>query len=194
DPNAINNWDINALNGTPSKGAVQAIEPTWASVQTRYGADLGSFNENWMNPIKSVAAGSRSMKSQWGRWVWPTSGGYRRGGVIPGPTGAPRVIKAHAGERVLPGGATRSWDNVARALDRYGERPHVRGMGSDVLAGGNREAEREQNELLREQNELLREQNAFLEELPEETGKKLRPRIQRIADDTLVGAAKARRR
>ncbi len=119
---------------------------------------------------------------------------YRRGGVIPGPAGAPRTIAAHAGERILPGGATRSWDNVARALGRYGDRPHVRDMGSDVLAGGNREAEREQNDLLREQNDLLRQQNALLEELPEETGKKLRPRIQRIADDTVVSAAKGRRR
>ncbi|MDP9486185.1 MAG: hypothetical protein M3Q49_10460, partial [Actinomycetota bacterium] len=196
DPNAINNWDINALNGTPSKGAVQAIEPTWASVQTKYGADLGSFNENWMNPIKSVAAGSRSMKSQWGRWVWPTSGGYRRGGVIPGPAGAPRVIKAHAGERVLPGGATRSWDNVARALDRYGDRPHVRGMGSDALGGGGgaealeRAVERLTSRL-DHQTEVLSD---LLEELPEQTGKKLRPRIQRMADDTLIGAAKGRRR
>ena len=28
-PNAINNWDINAVNGTPSKGLMQVIDPTF---------------------------------------------------------------------------------------------------------------------------------------------------------------------
>ncbi len=28
-PNAINNWDINAKNGTPSKGLMQVIDPTF---------------------------------------------------------------------------------------------------------------------------------------------------------------------
>ena len=28
-PNAINNWDINAINGTPSKGLLQVIDPTF---------------------------------------------------------------------------------------------------------------------------------------------------------------------
>ncbi|MDT0347060.1 transglycosylase SLT domain-containing protein [Streptomyces litchfieldiae] len=29
DPNAINTWDINAINGTPSKGLLQVIQPTF---------------------------------------------------------------------------------------------------------------------------------------------------------------------
>ncbi|TDC77645.1 transglycosylase SLT domain-containing protein [Streptomyces hainanensis] len=29
DPNAINNWDINARNGVPSKGLLQVIQPTF---------------------------------------------------------------------------------------------------------------------------------------------------------------------
>jgi SLT domain-containing protein len=28
-PLAINNWDINAVNGTPSKGLLQVIDPTF---------------------------------------------------------------------------------------------------------------------------------------------------------------------
>lgn len=28
-PFAINNWDINAVNGTPSKGLLQVIQPTF---------------------------------------------------------------------------------------------------------------------------------------------------------------------
>ncbi len=28
-PYAINNWDINAINGTPSKGLLQVIDPTF---------------------------------------------------------------------------------------------------------------------------------------------------------------------
>ncbi|MEN3585765.1 transglycosylase SLT domain-containing protein [Streptomyces sp. ZYX-F-203] len=31
DPQAINNWDVNALNGTPSKGLLQVIDPTFTA-------------------------------------------------------------------------------------------------------------------------------------------------------------------
>jgi SLT domain-containing protein len=30
-PKAINNWDINAINGIPSKGLLQVIPPTFAA-------------------------------------------------------------------------------------------------------------------------------------------------------------------
>ncbi|MGW2023620.1 transglycosylase SLT domain-containing protein, partial [Streptomyces decoyicus] len=29
DPNAVNDWDINAINGVPSKGLLQVIQPTF---------------------------------------------------------------------------------------------------------------------------------------------------------------------
>ncbi|MFE0764447.1 transglycosylase SLT domain-containing protein, partial [Streptomyces smyrnaeus] len=29
DPNAVNDWDINAKKGTPSKGLLQVIQPTF---------------------------------------------------------------------------------------------------------------------------------------------------------------------
>ena len=37
DPNAINNWDINAQNGTPSKGLIQTIDPTFQAYRDRTG-------------------------------------------------------------------------------------------------------------------------------------------------------------
>lgn len=51
DPNAQNNWDINALNGTPSKGLMQIIEGTWEANTT---PEIGGFDANWNNPVKSV--------------------------------------------------------------------------------------------------------------------------------------------
>lgn len=51
-PNAINNWDINAKNGTPSKGLMQTIDPTFNSNK------LPGYNDIY-NPIHNIIAGVR---------------------------------------------------------------------------------------------------------------------------------------
>lgn len=51
-PNAINNWDINAKNGTPSKGLMQTIDPTFNSNK------LAGYNDIY-NPIHNIIAGVR---------------------------------------------------------------------------------------------------------------------------------------
>jgi hypothetical protein len=51
-PNAINEWDANAANGTPSKGLMQIIGPTfeaWA---------LPGYGSIW-NPVDNIIAGVR---------------------------------------------------------------------------------------------------------------------------------------
>lgn len=81
DPNAINDWDSNALAGTPSKGLMQIIEPTWEAWRAYAGADMGDFASNWSNPIKSVAVATRYMKGEYGGPVGATGVGYANGGI-----------------------------------------------------------------------------------------------------------------
>lgn len=117
-PKAANNWDINAIRGNPSKGLMQVIKTTWNANTT---PGIGGFDANWDDPVKSVAVASRYVASRYGKIanIWPTRGGYDRGGVIPGTPGEPRVIRAHAGERVLPASLARGFEVLARALDRF---------------------------------------------------------------------------
>ncbi|MCG8919694.1 transglycosylase SLT domain-containing protein, partial [Actinokineospora sp. PR83] len=49
-PNAINNWDSNAAKGTPSKGLMQTIDPTFESYK------LPGHNNIW-NPVDNICAG-----------------------------------------------------------------------------------------------------------------------------------------
>lgn len=47
-----------------------------------------------------------------------TRGSFARGGVIPGRPGSPRLLMAHAGERVLPRKLSDIFDRFTRALER----------------------------------------------------------------------------
>lgn len=141
DPYAVNNWDSNAAAGTPSKGLMQIIEPTWESYRATYGADMGPFDKNWMNPIKSVAVASRYMKSRYGYVVGATGTGYEKGGMIPGRPGDPKVLLAHAGEIVLPQGVSKAFIEFSESLReaaRRAARPHRTGRTPlpEGLAGG----------------------------------------------------------
>ncbi|MEW2315779.1 transglycosylase SLT domain-containing protein [Streptomyces bauhiniae] len=49
-PLAINNWDINAINGTPSKGLLQVIDPTFRA----YHVAGTSFDP--YNPVANITA------------------------------------------------------------------------------------------------------------------------------------------
>ncbi|OLR90901.1 transglycosylase SLT domain-containing protein [Actinokineospora bangkokensis] len=49
-PNAINNWDSNAAKGTPSKGLMQTIDPTFQSYK------LPGHGDIW-NPVDNICAG-----------------------------------------------------------------------------------------------------------------------------------------
>jgi hypothetical protein len=50
DPNAINNWDINAQNGIPSKGLLQVIQPTFDTYHVSGTAD------NLYDPVANIVA------------------------------------------------------------------------------------------------------------------------------------------
>ncbi|WP_232839564.1 MULTISPECIES: lytic transglycosylase domain-containing protein [Nocardia] len=84
-PRAINNWDSNAAKGTPSKGLMQVIDPTFlANRSEMYPNDI------W-NPGANIAASLRYTVGRYGSpvGVWGQGHGYREGGWVFGP-GGPR--------------------------------------------------------------------------------------------------------
>ncbi|CAM3436502.1 transglycosylase SLT domain-containing protein [Kibdelosporangium persicum] len=58
-PNAINNWDSNAAKGTPSKGLMQCIDPTFNSYK------LPGHDNIW-NPVDNICAGVNYAISRYG--------------------------------------------------------------------------------------------------------------------------------
>jgi hypothetical protein len=59
DPNAINNWDSNAAKGTPSKGLMQTIDPTFNAHA------LPGHRDIW-NPVDNIIAGVRYAIDRYG--------------------------------------------------------------------------------------------------------------------------------
>ncbi|MFL6122438.1 transglycosylase SLT domain-containing protein [Actinophytocola sp.] len=58
-PHAINNWDSNAAKGTPSKGLMQTIDPTFNSYK------LPGHGDIW-NPVDNICAGVNYAVSRYG--------------------------------------------------------------------------------------------------------------------------------
>jgi hypothetical protein len=82
-PKAINNWDINAKNGTPSKGLMQVIDPTFNA----YAGKLRS--KGVWDPLANVYSSMRYAMSRYGSLpaAYDRSGGYDSGGWLqPGAT------------------------------------------------------------------------------------------------------------
>ena len=71
-PNAINNWDINAKRGTPSKGLMQVIDPTFRAYA------LAPYNQNIYDPLSNMIASIRYTVSRYGSLYngW-TARGYK---------------------------------------------------------------------------------------------------------------------
>lgn len=77
-PQAINNWDSNAVKGTPSKGLMQTIGPTFASNA------LPGHGDIW-NPVDNIIAGVRYSISRYGSVSnVPGVAGLRSGGGYQG--------------------------------------------------------------------------------------------------------------
>ncbi len=59
DPRAINNWDSNAARGTPSKGLMQCIDPTFQAYKLPGHDDI-------YNPVDNIIAGVRYTYARYG--------------------------------------------------------------------------------------------------------------------------------
>ncbi|MRB43215.1 transglycosylase SLT domain-containing protein, partial [Bacillus thuringiensis] len=76
-PRAINNWDSNAAKGTPSKGLMQVIDPTFQSYA------LKGYNKNIYDPLSNILASIRYTLSRYGSLTAGWRGvGYENGGLI----------------------------------------------------------------------------------------------------------------
>jgi len=109
-PNAVNNWDSNAAKGTPSKGLMQTIGPTFNAYK------MPGFN-NIFGPLDNILAGLRYIRATYGsifnvqQAVGATPRGYDVGGYVPtgdtlvrNQTGRPELLLSHAQEDAMLGG------------------------------------------------------------------------------------------
>ncbi len=123
DSQAENGWDINAINGTPSIGCAQVIQPT-------FDANAASGCSDIRDPTCNLMAALNYMVGRYGgipSWFQAGScGGYSIGGVVPGMTGAAVPSIVHAGERVLTPTQNRAFEDLV-----YGN-----GGGTRNEAGG----------------------------------------------------------
>lgn len=79
-PRAINLWDSNAKKGTPSKGLMQVIDPTFKSYAR------AGFNKNVYDPLSNILASIRYAKSRYGSLARAYQGhGYANGGLVTKP-------------------------------------------------------------------------------------------------------------
>ena len=80
-PKAINNWDSNAKKGTPSKGLMQVIDPTF-NAYARPG-----YNKNIYDPLSNILASIRYAVSRYGSLTNAYQGhGYANGGIATKPS------------------------------------------------------------------------------------------------------------
>ena len=86
-PRAINLWDKNAKNGTPSKGLMQVIDPTFRAYAR------SGFNKNIYDPLSNILASVRYATSRYGSLEKAYRGvGYSKGvGTVKMPTQASTV-------------------------------------------------------------------------------------------------------
>lgn len=60
DPNAINNWDINAINGVPSIGLLQVIKPTFDAYH------VAGTAKSQYNPVANITAAANYAADKYG--------------------------------------------------------------------------------------------------------------------------------
>ncbi|MHC5226896.1 phage tail tape measure protein [Enterococcus sp. LJL99] len=76
-PNAINDWDINAINGVPSQGLLQVIPPTFRTY-ARPG-----YDKSLTDPLSNILASIRYAVARYGSLTAAYRGvGYANGGFI----------------------------------------------------------------------------------------------------------------
>lgn len=74
-PGIVNNWDINAKNGTPSKGLMQVIDPTFRAYA------MPGYSSNIFDPLSNILASMRYALARYGSLprAYNRPGGYALG-------------------------------------------------------------------------------------------------------------------
>ncbi|WP_097964596.1 peptidoglycan DD-metalloendopeptidase family protein [Streptomyces sp. or20] len=81
-PTAVNNWDINATNGTPSVGLMQVIKPTFEAYAGMF-RKQGPFKHGVsVDPMANIFSSMRYAKAAYGSLptAYNRPGGYAKGG------------------------------------------------------------------------------------------------------------------
>jgi hypothetical protein len=76
DPNAVNNWDVNAANGDPSIGLAQVIGSTFQAYRDP------SLPNSQRHPLANLVAAINYMIARYGHIVDANGQGYARGGRV----------------------------------------------------------------------------------------------------------------
>lgn len=120
-PNAINNWDINAQRGTPSKGLMQVIDPTFKSY-----ARPGYDTDIW-DPLSNILASIRYTVSRYGSLANGWKGhGYAKGiGQITMADLFGAIPKLAGGGVVMPGQLFVANERGPEIVGRYRNRTTV---------------------------------------------------------------------
>lgn len=93
-PRAINKWDSNAKKGTPSKGLMQVIDPTFRAYARK------GFNKNIYDPLSNILASIRYAVSRYGSLTRAYQGhGYANGGLV---TKTGLIAEKNKPEMVIP--------------------------------------------------------------------------------------------
>ncbi|NBJ43692.1 phage tail protein [Enterococcus hirae] len=127
-PNAVNNWDINAKNGTPSKGLLQVIDPTFRQYA------MPGFNSNIFDPLSNILASIRYALSRYGSLTNAYRGhGYANGGIVNQHQIA-EIAEGNKPEIIIPldkAKRSRAMQLLAIAQDKLGVKPKSANNSSD---------------------------------------------------------------
>lgn len=116
DPNAVNRWDRNFKNGTPSQGLWQVIKPTFDQYA------LPGYNKTILDPLSNALASIRYADATYGslekaygkRHADGSVAGYDSGGVL--PPGGIAVSNLATPEAVLNTEQWSSMHSIARSV------------------------------------------------------------------------------
>ena len=174
-PKAINLWDPNAMKGTPSKGLMQVIDPTFKAYA------MPGFNSNIYDPLSNILASIKYALATYGSLTNAYRGvGYENGGLITKEHIA-RVGEGNKEEVVIPLTGSGLKRSRAMQLLAYANEKLNRNQSAPV-SGTTSSTNSDMAQmllLLQQQNELLmailaKDTNVVLD------GEKLNSKLQKI--------------
>ena len=182
-PKAINLWDPNAMKGTPSKGLMQVIDPTFKAYA------MPGFNSNIYDPLSNILASIRYALATYGSLTNAYRGvGYENGGIITKEHIA-RVGEGNKEEVVIP--LTGSGLKRSRAMQLLAYANEKLNRNQSVPVSGTTSSTNSDMAqmllLLQQQNELLmailaKDTNVVLD------GEKLNSKLQKIQSRNQLNA------
>ncbi|WP_010540373.1 tape measure protein [Dietzia alimentaria] len=124
DPRAVNGDDSNAAAGTPSKGLLQVIDPTYRAMRAQFADAFSGTADDIFDPLTNTLGGLGWVQHKWGgpEKRWPTRDGYFMGGPVGLPNGmAAGVDNVPAwltvGERVVRNGPSQLYADDIDAMN-----------------------------------------------------------------------------